>query len=120
QRASNRSRLREKYTHPSISWHCCAPKWMLASMRRTFSASRIARLTGWNTLGCWICRKTSAAKPYTAWLVAPRTVGIIERMSRLQSPSLHLLANNDLAEIGRIAAVIDKFCAERGLGDETA
>jgi len=41
-------------------------------------------------------------------------------MSRLQSPSLHLLAKNDLAEIGRIAAVIDKFCADRGLGDETA
>src|SRR5207248_1982265 len=44
----------------------------------------------------------------------------VERMSRLQSPALHLVASNDLAEIGRIAPVIEKFCAERGLGGNVA
>ncbi|MDQ6435511.1 ATP-binding protein [Mesorhizobium sp. LHD-90] len=41
-------------------------------------------------------------------------------MSRLHPPKLSLAIVNDLAEIGRIAPIIEKFCAEHGLGEETA
>jgi anti-sigma regulatory factor (Ser/Thr protein kinase) len=41
-------------------------------------------------------------------------------MSRLQTPLLHLTVRTDLSEIGRIAAQVEAFCAERGLGDEVA
>lgn len=44
----------------------------------------------------------------------------IPGMSRLQPPELHLTIRNDLAEIGRIAPLIEGFCAEHGLGDEVA
>ena len=39
-------------------------------------------------------------------------------MSRL--PALNLTIANDLAEIGRIATIIEDFCAEHGLGEEIA
>jgi anti-sigma regulatory factor (Ser/Thr protein kinase) len=39
-------------------------------------------------------------------------------MSRL--PALDLTIVNDLAEIGRIATVIEDFCAEHGLGEDIA
>lgn len=42
------------------------------------------------------------------------------RMSRLQPSALHLTIHNDLAEIGRIASVIETFCTEHGLGDGIA
>ncbi|MEQ1956162.1 ATP-binding protein [Mesorhizobium sp. CN2-181] len=41
-------------------------------------------------------------------------------MSRLHPPALRLSIANDLAEIGRIAPVIEEFCAEHGLGEEVA
>ena len=41
-------------------------------------------------------------------------------MSRLQTPVLHLTVRTDLSEIGRIAAQVEAFCEEHGLGDETA
>ena len=34
--------------------------------------------------------------------------------------ALHLIVHNDLAEIGRIATVVEDFCASRRLGDSTA
>jgi serine/threonine-protein kinase RsbW len=41
-------------------------------------------------------------------------------MSRLQPPALHLTICNDLSEIGRIAVLVEEFCAEHRLGDEIA
>ena len=41
-------------------------------------------------------------------------------MSRLPPPALSLTIANDLAEIGRIAPVIEDFCAEQGLGEGIA
>jgi len=41
-------------------------------------------------------------------------------MTRLQRPALHLTLQNDLSEIGRIAAIIEIFCADRKLGEATA
>jgi anti-sigma regulatory factor (Ser/Thr protein kinase) len=42
------------------------------------------------------------------------------RMSRLPPPTLHLSIDNDLSEIGRIAMIIEHFCADRNLGDGIA
>jgi anti-sigma regulatory factor (Ser/Thr protein kinase)/class 3 adenylate cyclase len=44
----------------------------------------------------------------------------IPGMSRLQPPELHLTVENDLAEIGRIAPLIERFCAEHDLGEDVA
>lgn len=41
-------------------------------------------------------------------------------MSRLRAPALHLSIDNDLSEIGRIAPVIEAFCAEQKLGEDIA
>lgn len=38
-------------------------------------------------------------------------------MSGQQHPALHLTIHNDLAEIGRIAELIEGFCADNGLGE---
>jgi serine/threonine-protein kinase RsbW/sigma-B regulation protein RsbU (phosphoserine phosphatase) len=41
-------------------------------------------------------------------------------MSRLPSSVLHLTIRNELSEIGRIAPLIEAFCAERGVSEEIA
>jgi serine/threonine-protein kinase RsbW/sigma-B regulation protein RsbU (phosphoserine phosphatase) len=38
----------------------------------------------------------------------------------MSGPVLNLTIHNDLAEISRIAPIIDAFCADNGLGDELA
>lgn len=41
-------------------------------------------------------------------------------MARLQSPTLNLTVRNDLSEIERIAALVEKFCTDNALGDDVA
>jgi anti-sigma regulatory factor (Ser/Thr protein kinase)/class 3 adenylate cyclase len=44
----------------------------------------------------------------------------LEGMGCLQSPALNLTIDNDLAEISRLAQVVEEFCATRGLAADVA